>query len=482
MKKILIVLLSMFILIGCSSGNDDRDDELDEIIIYDYSSVTVSQQYHINKYLSDIGKDYKVKYVSILDELLLNEVSNDNEKSELSNNILDLWTKLENSTNAPHLISANQITYNGDFSEDYLANSGLMMDLSQIYETEKGKLIYDSFPKIVHESMMINNTPYLIPTYMMGTWDYYSEQMLSDEQYYLSINKDIVEKYGVDVSDWTYRIYEHEDEIITLMNKMSDTEVDKTMSNLLLSMNYYPYLTPVYGSGFVSSPFVIDERTKEVKLLVECDEYVKHINFINKLFSIVFLDDGIMDFGDGLFKYLCVESKDIKDDYYFIQPDYYYLDNAALRGYSIPTFNDNLDDTVDYLSLVYTDPRLAELLAYNGEDGKMDNGNSNNYLLAENDLVKDLPEDYSFDNHEKYLNDFNKSSAYNFTFTYGEYFDEMSDINLLHNKYLVIYKIDDLQKYMFDIQGYKEEMDIELLYEIRNYLNVQLQEHLNREK
>ena len=55
MKKILIVLLSMFILIGCSSGNDDRDDdrddELDEIIIYDYSSVTVSQQYHINKYL-----------------------------------------------------------------------------------------------------------------------------------------------------------------------------------------------------------------------------------------------------------------------------------------------------------------------------------------------------------------------------------------------------------------------------------------------
>ena len=112
----------------------------------------------------------------------------------------------------------------------------------------------------------------------------------------------------------------------------------------------------------------------------------------------------------------------------------------------------------------------------------MDNGNSNNYLLAENDFVKDLPEDYSFDNHEKYLNDFNKSSDYNFTFTYGEYFDEMSDINLTHNKYLVTYKIDDLQKYMFDIQGYKEEMDMELLYEIRNYLNVQLQEHLNREK
>ncbi|WP_249029601.1 type 2 periplasmic-binding domain-containing protein [Tannockella kyphosi] len=490
MKKIYIIttlFCSILLLSGCS------DDTKQTLVIYAYNpfpdeQISTEQIDAINDYLDSLGKDYEVEYREVVgsyEQLLdVTEYSQEMMDDMLINGTEYYVLKEDYSTTQSVLESQEtvhlyQMGYFGfdDIEETNLVDAGLVINLEEILETEQGQVIYDSYPELVWDSIKIDEEIYSIPSLLNYTVTNAMDSYDS-EYYYLAFNKEMCDELGLDPSSWDYKIYEHGDELIDALNQLSTDVLYETFSSADFQ-SIFPYLTPLNGT-FDASPFVVDERTGTIELLIDCQEYVAMFEFFDEI------REGVTNYPSNsyvapqesvtpLFEVGVYKTNENSDDYYFIENDSYYLNQLTYRSTAIASSNDNMEDTLDYLYLLSSDETLVSLLLAMYDDGTLgDYGLGNSYLIEEdinNLLTTPYPENFSVESHSEYLETFELSTIFNQTICYDDYLDELLPY-LPYHYFLIPGSYESSSGDWIDVDKYNNYMDIDLLYEIRDYLNL----------
>ena len=256
----------------------------------------------------------------------------------------------------------------GETGTDMISN-GCLLELDDILSGEKGKALYDAFPKNHWESGRYNGKLYSIP---MVVYPY--------DGVIVVFNRDYISAEAIEQWDGTLAgIYE----IIKGVEWN-----DKEAARLQYQVNRWDGFGPLIGCDMYGG-LVFDYDTMTIENPLESEKYLSYLKVMDQMRNDKYIEEYTAYLGDPNFdnnKYRERVTKKLEESRYLVAIDYapggemYMKDNLVVKeipsklltrlygSVGISKKTKDVDAVVDFLSLLYTDGKYANILLY-GEEG-----------------------------------------------------------------------------------------------------------------
>ena len=251
-----------------------------------------------------------------------------------------------------------------DGSSDFinLFNSGALLDLDEVISTDKGKVLYEAFPKAWWERVKFNGHTYSIPNPSPGKWDVFAafnRDYLSDE---------VIENWNGSLDD----IYE-----IIKNVKWNDKDAPR-FQYLLNSWDIADLLRCDIQDGLV-----YDYDTMKVENPLESEKLIKYIKLLNQMKTDGFIPKSVSYYANTAY----IDEKENLESGRFLvvlaagEPEEYLLkDNICIKriqrclpsqlaaSIGISKNTEKLDAVIDFLGILYGEEKYGNLLLYGKQD------------------------------------------------------------------------------------------------------------------
>ena len=250
-----------------------------------------------------------------------------------------------------------------------LLKSGLLHDLDNLLSTERGKVLYDAFPKNLWETCRYNGKLYAIPQVQYP----YNDIIVV-------FNKDYISAEAIEQWDGTLDgIYE-----IIKGVKWNDEEAARLQYQLYSWDDFGPLIGCDLEFGLV-----FDYETKSIENPLESEKYIHYMETLDRMRRAGYIEEYTAYRKDAEFnnpKYLERVTKKLEEGKFLVAVDFgpanknYQKANMVVK--TIPSYitthfsgsigiaknAKDVDAAVDFLSLLYSEPKYANILLY-GEEG-----------------------------------------------------------------------------------------------------------------
>ncbi|MDY6338757.1 MAG: sugar ABC transporter substrate-binding protein [Saccharofermentans sp.] len=242
-----------------------------------------------------------------------------------------------------------------------LFNSGALLDLDEIITTEKGKELYEAFPKAWWERVRFNGHTYSIPSptpVTGGLFAAFNKDYLSDE---------VIENWDGSLEG----IYE------IVKNSKWDYDVPR-----------FQYLTSYYlfenmlGCD-IQDGLLYDYDTMKIENPLESEKLINYIKLLNQMKNEGLMPKSVSYAGNTAYitekenlesgKFLVVLSDSEPEDYLLksnisIKQVPRYLPSQIADSIGISKNTDKLDAVIDFLGILYGEEKYGNLLLYGKQD------------------------------------------------------------------------------------------------------------------
>ncbi len=321
---------------------DSREKILD-IVVPDLLMLDELTLKAVNKYLYDMGTDYKLNFI---------DLNYDNYNEELFGK-LDSGEKID-------------LYFNWDSQRDETQIAEHAYVLNEYLESDNGEALKSSLPEYVWEELKFEENIY-------GVQSYYH---VSTSPAYM-VNISIMEKYGCTEEDFKVPF----DELHDLMYEVYEKEQIRP----IVKEHYYGINNKFFKYG---NHFFIDRESKEVSYFLDLEENMK-------LFEAVYnyAQDGLMvsstyeqpnithwfiaylEYFDPTLEmhrpHLLDENGEFaknEEDYLIIPiSEHVYLDYPIGNGMSVSKSGEYVDESLDFLTKLMSDKGLIDLISYGVE-------------------------------------------------------------------------------------------------------------------
>lgn len=250
-----------------------------------------------------------------------------------------------------------------------LIKNGLLLELDKVLSAEKGKVLYEAFPKNLWETARYNGKLYTIP--QVGYT--YRDKIVV-------FNKDYIPSYAIEQWDGTL------DGIYEMIKglKWNDAEAARVQYQFWSWMDPGPMI----GCDLVNG-LVFDRETMSIENPLESEKYVNYMKAFDKMKRAGYIESYssyLKDLNFDNAKYQERVTKKLEEGRFMVAFDYvpvsenYLKDNMVVKtipellttrltnGIGIASNTKDVDAVLDFLSLLYTDGKYANILLY-GEEG-----------------------------------------------------------------------------------------------------------------
>lgn len=246
-----------------------------------------------------------------------------------------------------------------------LIHSGLVFNLDEILSQERGKVLYDAFPKNLWESVKCDKHIYSIPTALAA----------DNQGVYAAFNRDYIT--DEDIEKWDGSI----DGIYEMIKNVKWNKSDAPC---------FQYLISDYSFGAmigceISYGLVFDYDSLSIENPLESEKFIGYLNVLDQMkeegymaesisyrYNIALSDEGVLkNIEDG--NYLVALSVGPVDEVFLkdnitvkkVPP---YLSSRINSSIGISKNTDDIDAVVDFLGLLYGDGKYGNILLY-GQEG-----------------------------------------------------------------------------------------------------------------
>ena len=259
-------------------------------------------------------------------------------------------------------------TTNGN-AQGELIKAGLLLDLDKLLSTERGKVLYDAFPKNLWETCRYNGKLYAIPQVQYP----YNDIIVV-------FNKDYISAEAIEQWDGTLDgIYE-----IIKGVKWNDEEAARLQYQLYSWDDFGPLIGCDLEFGLV-----FDYETMSIENPLESEKYIHYMETLDRMRRAGYIEEYTAYLKDAEFnnpKYLERVTKKLEEGKFLVAVDFgpadknYQKANMVVKtvpSYITTHFSGSIgiaknakdvDAAVDFLSLLYSEPKYANILLY-GEEG-----------------------------------------------------------------------------------------------------------------
>lgn len=301
----------------------------------------------VNRYLEEKGKDYRIQVQKIGEAYMDEHMANPSGKW-----ILQKFKEAKDTQAPLDLIEIN-VTLSTLPSNTQLIDAGYVMPLTDFYNSEDGKRLKAAYPKALWDTCQTRGIDYVFPTCPISQAEI--------PGYYL-VNKELAEKYGIDVSNWSYDYWNHEEELLKVW------EGEQTTPNFYLFPLWYtpfqlPFASSIFEGSYLCAPYVYNEETKKVESLFQNKAFREELAFSNKM-------DKARKAYTRPSSQSGAERVCFIDSYHPADPDKWIvvgrgsmpLHFVMKKGWAIPTWSKNKKEVCDLMTLLGTDPDLNRLI------------------------------------------------------------------------------------------------------------------------
>ena len=316
----------------------------------DFCKVDSNHLKLFNEELQNDGHNYQLEIKTLADEEYFSSLEN-----ELKNGNADVaFLGLGDGSN--RIIS--------------LINSGLLLNLDEILSSEKGKTLYNSFPKALWESVKCNGHAYSIPN-----------ANAIDLGVYAAFNRDYIEEAAIESWDGSIEgIYK-----IIKNVKWNDEEAPR-LQYLVSDFDFSDMIRCEFQNGLL-----YDYDTMKIENPLESEKFINYFKVLEQMKSDGYLADSVSYYQNASYaeenanltsgKFLVVLATGEPDEYLLknnicIKQTTSYLSSRINGSIGISKETGNQDAVVDFLGLLYNEEKYANILIYGkqGEDYKLADG------------------------------------------------------------------------------------------------------------
>lgn len=298
-------------------------------------------------------------------KLFNEELQNDGHKYQLEIKTLsneDYFSNLENELKNGNVDVAFLGLGDGSNSLISLINSGLLLNLDEILSSEKGKALYDSFPKTLWESVKCNGHICSIPN-----------ANANDLGVYAAFNKDYIEEAAIESWDGSIEgIYK-----IIKNVKWNDEEAPR-FQYLVSDFDFADMIRCEFQNGLL-----YDYDTMKIENPLESEKFINYFKVLEQMKSDGYLADSVSYYQNASYadenanltsgKFLVVLATGEPDEYLLknnicIKQTTSYLSSRINGSIGISKYTGNQDAVVDFLGILYSEEKYANILIYGKQD------------------------------------------------------------------------------------------------------------------
>ena len=243
-----------------------------------------------------------------------------------------------------------------------LLNSGLFLNLDEILSSEKGKVLYNSFPKALWESVKCNGHFYSIPN-----------TNADDHSVYAAFNKDYIGEEAIENWDGSIEgIYK-----IIKNVKWNDEEAPR-FQYLVPDFDFAKMIRCEFRNGLL-----YDYDTMQIENPLESEKFINYFKVLEQMKSDGYLADSVSYYQNASYadenahltsgKFLVVLAKGEPKEYLLrnnicIKPTTPFLSSRINASIGISKDTGNTDSVVDFLGILYSEEKYANILIYGKQD------------------------------------------------------------------------------------------------------------------
>ena len=243
-----------------------------------------------------------------------------------------------------------------------LFNSGLLLNLDEILSSDKGKTVYESFPKALWEAVKYNGQIYSIPN-----------TTAIDLGVYAAFNKDYIDEEAIENWDGSIEgIYE------MIKNVQWDDNVAPRFQYLITNYEFGSMIGCEIRDGLL-----YDYDAMEIENPLESEKFLGFLNVLEHMKNDGYMADSLSYYLNTSYvvekenlasgKFLVLLSSGVPDDEFMkdnfsikrIQP---YQRPMIYASVGISRNTGNIDEVMDFLGLLYGDGKYGNILLYGKQD------------------------------------------------------------------------------------------------------------------
>ena len=365
MNKILHKVISMILILAialafasCSKMDESRttisseqegqtDDPDVTTITFTVSDCCIIDDDNLKLFHEELLKDghkYKLKLKYYSDD----DISDYRKKIE---------TELKNGTSDVAFLGYDD----GSNSLIELINSGVLLDLDDLISSDKGKILYEAFPKSWWEAVKINGQTYSIPNpspVTIGTFAAFNKDYIGD---------DAIEKWDGSIEG----IYE----------MIKNVKWNDDSPRLKYCLSHYSF-EDMIGCD-IQNGLLYDHDTMKIENPLESEKFINYLKVLEQMKKDGFMKKTVSYYANTTY---IDEEEDLKSGKFLVvlsegEPEEYLLkDNICIKrippwfssqiaaSIGISKKAENLDAVIDFLGLLYGEEKYGNILLYGRQD------------------------------------------------------------------------------------------------------------------
>lgn len=243
-----------------------------------------------------------------------------------------------------------------------LINSGLLLNLDDLISSDKGKALYEAFPKVWWEAVKVNGHTYSIPNpppVTLGAFAAFNRDYISE---------DAIEKWDGSIEG-----------IYDMIKKIKWNDEESPRFKYCISDYSF---TDMIGCE-IQNGLLYDHDTMKIENPFESEKYLNYLKVLEQMKNDGFMKKTVSYYANTTY---IDEEEDLKSGKFLVvlsegEPEEYLLkDNICIKrippcfssqiaaSIGISKKTENLDAVIDFLGLLYGEDKYANLLLYGKQD------------------------------------------------------------------------------------------------------------------